>query len=80
MKWYGIAKAVRTSGSRPMSLNAIRDGIRWFSNAKLLRKPLVAHFNCNQQRDPHVQVWAVSAAFYLMCEAAGIDPHDMIIR
>ncbi len=61
-----------------MSLSAIQDGVRWFSDAKMLRQPLVALFDANQTQSPQMQVWSLAAAYYLMCEACELDAHELI--
>jgi hypothetical protein len=62
------------------SLGNVVDGIRWFSEHSALRKPMVRCISAMQDYRPEVRVLAPALAFTCMCDALGLNPHEVITQ
>lgn len=56
----------------------IQDAMRWFDAPRELREPIVACIDANQRRPKHIAALAPVATAVIVCEALGVDPHDMV--
>lgn len=57
---------------------AIRTRIGYFHDAAPLRVPAFKVIDQVQTEDADVQLLGVATALYAMCEALGLDPHDLL--
>lgn len=56
----------------------ITDAMRWFDAPRLLREPIVACIDANQRQPRHIAALAPVATAVVVCEALGVDVHDMV--
>lgn len=54
------------------------DAVRWFSEHSALRKPMVRIISAVQDYRPDVRVLAPAAVLVCVCDALGLNPHDVI--
>lgn len=56
----------------------VRERIGFFNDAAPLRVPAFKVINLVQDEDPAVQILATATALTALCEAVGVDPHDLL--
>jgi hypothetical protein len=62
------------------SQGSVVDAIRWFSEHSRLRKPMVRVITAMQDYQPELRVLAPALAFTCMCDALGLNPHEVITQ
>lgn len=65
---------------RSISPAGLRDGVSLHGDPGPIRHAFTRAIGANDDQPPAVQVLGVAAAFVLMAETAGLDPHELVNR
>lgn len=63
---------------RGVSNAGVRDQVVAFCSPAALREPLVRNISRNQDLAPSLQVLVPAAVLVCLCEALGMDPHEVV--